>query len=174
METRVALIQQPGIDFNTFVSISYQALGYSPSEPSDSCQIPLSDTQRYLSCLAALKDRNAPVDMNPRLQSHASFTVSILADERDIMEMLDLWSGMPFLIAETVERGIQLAFVTGTLAQWHDAVKHGCSRGVSRHVRSYYNQIYYLFVNERLNVWRDCEVTSVLDGTICLEARRRR
>jgi hypothetical protein len=157
MRTDAVLITQPAIDFGTFLGISSQALGYSPSASSDASPLPLNDTERFLACLAALKDRQAGVGLSPHLLTHVSFSVLAVADERDMLDVLELCSGMPFVQIETIGRGINLAVITGTLAQWRDAVLSGCQEGVETNVRLLFNTILSRFEQARLNVWQDCK-----------------
>ena len=125
------LIQAPSIDFRTFIGLSHKVLGRSPAAPSDACRRELSDAERFLSCLAAMRDERAPVGLSPHLLKHVSFSAFIGADERDMLEILQLCAGMPFVAVETIVRGVQAAVVTGTLSQWRDAVVSGCSKGVA-------------------------------------------
>ena len=122
------LIQVPSIDFRTFIGLSHKVLGRSPAAPSDACRRELSDAERFLSCLAALRDERAPVGLSPHLLQHVSFSAFIGADERDMLEILQLCAAMPFVVVETIVRGVQAAVVTGTLSQWRDAVVSGCSQ----------------------------------------------
>jgi hypothetical protein len=151
------LIQQPAIDFTTFLGASTQALGYSPSSQADASHRQLHDAEKFMSCLAAMKDQNAPVGVSPHLLTHVSFSVLIMSDERDMQDILELCSGMPFVITDTVARSIQAAVVTGTLAQWRDAVLSGCQTHVEVTVRGLFNHILSLFESVNLNVWKECE-----------------
>ena len=125
---RRILISAPAIDFRTFIGLSHKVLGRSPAAPSDACRRELSDAERFLSCLAAMRDERAPVGLSPHLLQHVSFSAFIGADERDMLEILQLCAGMPFVAVETIVRGVQAAVVTGTLDQWKDAVVSGCSK----------------------------------------------
>jgi hypothetical protein len=157
MLPNAVLIQQPAIDFTTFLGVSTQALGRSPSSQADASQRQLHDTEKFLSCLAAMKDQNAPVGVSPHLLAHVSFSVLIMSDERDMQDILELCSGMPFVITDTIARSVQAAVVTGNLAQWRDAVLSGCQTHVEATVRALFNRILSLFESVNLNVWKDCE-----------------
>ena len=84
------LIQVPSIDFRTFIGLSHKVLGRSPAASSDACRRELSDAERFLSCLAAMRDERAPVGLSPHLLKHVSFSAFIGADERDMLEILQL------------------------------------------------------------------------------------
>jgi len=168
------LIQVPSIDFRTFVGLSHKVLGRSPAASSDACRRELSDAERFLSCLAAMRDERAPVGLSPHLLKHVSFSAFIGADERDMLEILQL-AGMPFVVVETIVRSVQAAVVTGTLSQWRDAVVSGCSKGVPTPVRHCFNKLHGLFIASGLNVWGDYTPRSTPDQTfLLLEDKRGR
>jgi len=167
MNPDCVLIQTPSIDFRTFIGLSHKMLGRSPAGSSDACHRELSDAERFLSCLAAMRDERAPVGLSPHLLKHVSFSAFIGADERDMLEILQL-ATMPFVVVETIVRGVQAAVVTGTLDQWRDAVVSGCSRGVPSPVRRCFNKLHGLFIAAGLNVWRDYTPHAASDQTFLL------
>jgi len=174
MNPSAILISAPSIDFCTFIGLSHHALGRSPAASSDACRRELSDAERFLSCLAAMRDERAPVGLSPHLLKHVSFSAFIGADERDMLEILQL-TGMPFIVVETIVRGVQAAVVTGTLSQWRDAVVSGCSKGISTPVRHCFNKLHGLFTAAGLNVWGDYSPRSAPDQTfLLLEDKRGR
>ena len=157
MQADAVLIQQPAVDFSTFLGLCHQMLGYSPAAVADASPRKLHDAERFLSCLSALKEKNASVGLPPHLLTHVSFSVLLAADERDMKDILEYCSGMPFVIADTLARGVQAAVVTGSLAQWRDAVISGCQFSVEPSVRFLFNKILGLFEGVNLNIWPDCE-----------------
>jgi hypothetical protein len=172
MTPNVVLIQQPSIDFSTFLGLSHQALGRSPARAVDASNRKHSDTERFLSCLASLRDSKATIGLTPNLLTHVSFSVFIAADERDLLGLLEAAAGMPFVQAETNQQYVNIAVVTGTLAQWRDAVKSGSSPNVEPNVRICFNRILGLFEQAGLNVWTDM-VKKPLGPTFLLEDKRR-
>jgi len=166
------LISQPLIDFGTFIGLSHKMLGRSPASASDACRRELSDAERFLSCLAAMRDDKAPVGFLPSVLAHVSFSVLVAADERDMLEILQL-ANMPFVTAETLARGVLAAVITGTLGQWRDAVKSGSSPTAEPAVRYCFNKIYGLFNATGLNVWGDFRPREAPDQTFYLEDKRR-
>jgi hypothetical protein len=130
--------------------------GYSISASSDASHKRLSDSEKFLSCLASMKDQNAPVGLSPHLLTHVSFSVLIATNERDLMDVLECCSSMPFTTADTIVRGIQAAVITGTLAQWKTAVMSGCHETTEPSVRYLFNQILAQFEAANLGVWNDC------------------
>ncbi len=172
MQADAVLIQQPAIDFTTFLGLSHQMFGVSPATAADASHKQLSDSERFLSCLAALKDTKAPVSLPPHLLTHVSFSVLLAANERDMLDVLEYCAGMPFVAADTLARGVQAAVVTGTLAQWRDAVISGCQPDVEPTVRALFGKILAIFEAARLCVWNDCERRPHPDGTLLLEDHR--
>jgi len=175
MNPEVILINRPAIDFGVFLGLSHRVLGYSPAAASDSSPKAMSDSERFLSCLAALRDQQASTGLSPKLLTHVTFSVFLVADERDLLDILECASAMPFVTADTVVRGVQDAVVTGTLAQWRDAVTAGSSPDTEPPVRHCFNRIHGLFCDEGLNVWTDYRTKEAPDRvTFYLEDKRSR
>ena len=175
MQPDAVLIQVPSVDFRTFIGLSHKVMGRSPAAAADASRRELCDAEKFLSCLASLRDAKAGVGLPPHLLSHVSFSAFIGADERDMLEILQLCSGLPFVVVETVVRGVQAAVVTGTLSQWRDAIVSGCSRSIESSVRHCFNKLYGLFTAAGLNVWGDFQTRQAPDQTfLLLEDRRGR
>jgi len=172
MQALVVLIQSPNIDFDKLLSMSREMFGYSLSAVSDASHKKLSDSERFLSCLAAMKDQKAPVGLSPHLLTHVSFSVLVATNERNLVDVLEICSSMPFTIADTVVRGIQAAVITGTLAQWKIAILSGCHSSTESTVRYIFNKILSLFEAVNLNVWNDCTRKNHRDNTLLLEDPR--
>ena len=153
MTPECVLIQRPDVDFDAFLGLSREALGYSPASGCDASARELTDAERFLSCLAALRTEKAEVSLAPALLNHVSFSAMIVADERDALDIFQA-AGMPFVVVETVRRGILLAVMTGTLAQWRDAVMHGTVLDQEVNVRACYCKLMALFEQAGLgHVW---------------------
>jgi hypothetical protein len=170
MEAFALLIQQPSIDFTKLLATSHEMFGYSLSANSDASLKRLSDSERFLSCLAAMKNNNAPVSLSPHLLTHVSFSVLVAANERDLVDILEYCSSMSFTVADTIIRGIQAAVVTGTLSQWKIAVLSGCHESTEPSVRFMFNKVLAIFEADNLGVWSDCTRTNHReDSTLLLE-----
>lgn len=166
MPVDAVLIQQPAIDFATFLGLTHTALGYSPASASDATRRPMSDAERFISCLEALRDPKATAGLRLNLLTHVSFSVLIAADERDVVEILECAAGMPFVGTETVRRDVRILVVTGTLAQWRDAVVTGSNaKGAAQ---ACYCKIMGLFEAAGLNVWSDCKKKQTADPRLFL------
>ena len=77
-----------------------------------------------------MRDKKAPAGFPANLLSHVLFSVFLVADECDFIHILERCSGMSFVAADTTLQGVMAAVVSGTLAQWRDAVAAGCVRDV--------------------------------------------
>lgn len=165
------LIQQPAVDFTRFLTISLDALGQNLASASDSSPKQQSDAERFLSCLAAMQDERAPAGIRPALMGHVSFSALVVMDDRDALGILQASGGMPIVVAETVKRGIVLAVMTGTLAQWQVAVKTGTDPDQDANVRACYGKLLVLFEQAGLNVWQGYHRKATGGGLICLERK---
>jgi hypothetical protein len=174
MKADARLISSPTFDFNTFLGLASNMLGYSLSQSSDASHKKLSDTEKFLSCLAALRDPNAPAGLPSGLLSHASFSALVAAEEEDMLDILQCCSGMSFIQVETETCHVRLAVITGTLAQWKEAIKMGNAPVVVPSARACFNKLYSLFELASLNIWTDSQPQSDRDQTFYLEDRRNR
>jgi hypothetical protein len=174
MATSAVLITQPCVDFTTFLGLAHKVLGYSPAANVDQSRLEHSDAERFLSCLAALRDPNAPAGITPNLLGHVSYTVLMMTDERDLIDILEASAGMPVVVTETLARNVMLALVSGTLAQWRDAIVSGSTREAEYNVRQTFCQIKSLFEQAGLGkVWKDYQSKPLEDNTFFLEYKPR-
>ncbi len=174
MSVSVVLVLQPSVDFTVLVDLLNRMLGYNPAKASDSNRLKQSDAEKLLSILSSMSDRETVAGLQPTLLAHASFSVLIAADERDLLDILECAAGMPFVKAETTVRGLYAAFITGTLAQWRDAVKTGATQKQDRTVRDCYCKIMGLFEQAGLaSAWKDFTIEPLRDNTFILEDKRR-
>lgn len=175
MPVEAVLIGEPAIDFTSLVSLCHKALGYSPASAADASHRKFSTTEKLLSILASLRDEKAPAGITPNLLSFADFLVLVIADDRDLLDILELSAGMPFVRAETVARGVEIAVMKGSLAQWRDAVKSGTTPTAEPSVRALYSKILLLFEKQGLSsVWSDCDRRPAPDHSgFYLEDKRR-
>ena len=149
-------------------------LGYSLSAQVDASRKQHHDASRFLSCLSAIRDPKAQAGLNPNLLNFVSFAVLIAAEERDLLDILECGGGMPFVQSETISRGIFMAVVSGTLAQWRDAVKAGTTPLVEHNVRWCYCKVKEQFDQNGLgDVWKDFTSKPMNDGTFLLEDKRK-
>ena len=166
------LIQTAAIDFRTLLGMSQQALGCNLSQAIDASPIKRSEAERFLICLAALRGEQVESGLPPGLFAHVSLGTLVAADDRDMIDILQTCSGMPFVVADTQVRGVQLAVITGTLAQWRDAVRAGSAQGNEFNVRQLFNRVMRLVEEAVGFVWKDCEARHLPDTTYYLEDKR--
>lgn len=169
MNPGVALILLTKLDSASFLPLSREILGYSPAKAADS--VCLSNVVHHLVCLASFKNEN----IVPTIQAaslclnllHAGFLIAI--DERDTVEILEI-AAMPFVSTDTLSRGIDAIILSGSLAQWRDAVSRGCCQDVSRDVRHAFNSVYRELCRIGLKeMFTNRQATNRQDQTFLLE-----
>lgn len=170
MPVDALLINQPSIDFHTLIGVTHEALGRSIAAKSDACGRRLSDAERYVSCLAALRDPEALPALRPNLLTHVSFSVLVVTESRDVKDILEAASTLPFVRSRTKVKGVEVLILHGTLAQWRDAVISGTHY---EHARACYCKIASLFEGVGLPIWIDCTRKPVQGGLFLLEDKRK-
>ena len=168
MNPTALIMQSSVLDNQAFLAASIEMLGYSPARKADAYH--LEGMPFDLSCLMSFKDKEASSGVKEANSVYELFSVGclILADERDLPEILEI-SAMPFALTETIARGTQSAFVSGTLRQWRSAVIKGCTNEVPRYVRICYDTIYLQFRSIGLEAIFDRKPFNLNDHTFLLE-----
>lgn len=175
MTPEAIIIQRPCVDFTVFLGAALKVLGFSLSATTDMSPVHLSDTCRFLSCLASMRDSKTSSGLSPYLLPHATYGILLVADEADTLDILERAAGMPFTTTVTQVRGVLFTVVTGNLAQWKSAVIAGSSQEVEPTVRHLYNNVHALFKAEGLNLWTDFRQKPAHDQvTYLLEDKRGR
>lgn len=176
MNPGVGLILLTKMDLSQSLPVMRELLGYSPAKAADSVTIPLSEIVHQLACIAAFKDEQASSSIRVAASHfnlfHAGFLIA--ADERDMVEILEV-AAMPFTCTETMARGIDAAVISGSLAQWRDAVKLAChpKTQISRGARYAFNFVYKILCKQGLkDMFNGLQVTEQQDQTFLLEERR--
>lgn len=166
------LIQQPSVNFGLFLGLASKALGHSPAAAADKTTRELSESEKFLSCLAAFREDDAPVGFNLSLLAHVSFSMFVGAHRDDLTDIVE-FGNMPFVAAETELDEFRVAVMTGTLAQWRDAVRCGLTVAAPEHVRRCYTKIMSQFERAGLApVWRDLERKSDRVGFLLEDKRK--
>jgi hypothetical protein len=146
----VALVQISAVDVSKLIQIGRQALDRNLAAAPDSAG--LEPPMHHMLCVAALKDEH----LKPYSESARPYVnmfhagIVIACEEYECAEILEL-AGMPSIMVESVERGLNLLYIAGTLAQWREAVLRGCQKEVSRQAREVYNKIYAEFKTRGLH-----------------------
>lgn len=161
-------IAQPAVEFDILLKMCDDALDYKVTTGVDNTARKLSDSERFLSILAAIRDPQAPAGLPPTLLTHVSFSVLTVSSDADMMDILEACSGMSFTYAETKMRGMLIAVITGTMQQWRDAIVTGTKHQQAT-IRAGFNQLHDLFVQAGLcSIWNDYEQKPQDDGTYVL------
>jgi hypothetical protein len=148
------LITTPAVDFDRFLTDGHKMTGRSLATSADSTRRQISDTEKFLSCLAVLNG-DTGVGFPPRLLAHVSFSMLVWGDDRDLLDVFQL-CGMPFVMTDTIARGIQAGVITGTLSEWRDAVASGLRQSIEPAVRHIFGQMLIRFEQSGLSaVWAD-------------------
>lgn len=141
----VLLVQFSNLEVQKYLRAGRQSLDRNLAQSADAAnhEPPL----HHMLCIAALKnpDAKSANDVKPYMgMFQAGFLIA--ADERDWAEILEL-AGMPCIMVESVERGVNVGFIVGDLLQWQSAILRGCQKEVSRSARHTYNLIFTEFKN---------------------------
>lgn len=141
----VSLVQFSSVDLRKLLPLGRTAFDRNLAEAADAggFEPPL----HHMLCIAALKsaEKSSPALVKPYLNMfHAGMMVAI--DERDCAEILEL-AGMPSIMVGSIERGVSVMFIAGTLAQWQEAMLRGCQKETSHEARHTYNLVYTEFKN---------------------------
>lgn len=168
MTPRSIFIAQPAVAFDSLLMACSETLDYNVTNGIDSTEKKLSDSERFLSILAAIRDPEAPAGLPPNLLTHVSFSVLTISSDVDMMDVLEACSGMAFTYAETKFQGVLVAVITGTMQQWRDAIVTGTKHQQAT-IRIGFNQMHDLFVQVGLgSIWNDYEQKPQDDGTYTL------
>jgi hypothetical protein len=147
MNCEAVMIQTPQVDNRVFLGYTKKMLGYAIARAADQKQPSLAPDAHHLACIAAFKHKEAEAtvaESMPYLEMlHYGFL--LMADERDMQEILEATHGMPFVVVETMMRGMQAALVTGSLRTWRTAVRLGCQTNTSQAVRECFDKVYMAF-----------------------------
>jgi hypothetical protein len=158
------LITTPAIDLDKFLVAGHQMTGQTLSAKADKSARTLTDVERFLSCLETLGTGQPSDAFSPRLLDHVSFSVLVWGDERDLLDYLQI-TNMPFVVADTVVRGIQVAIVSGTLGKWRDAIISGLKSHVPPNVREIFRTTMWGFESAGLSaIWDGYRKVEVKGG----------
>jgi hypothetical protein len=141
----VALVQFSYLDLEKFIPATRGVLDRSVSEKAD--RVGHDPPLHHMLCIVSMHDEDAKAisdSCNPYLNLfHAGFLIA--ADELDCAEVMEC-AGMP-ATSTPAGRTDKLMFISGTLAQWRDAVVRGCGKYMSSEVRRIYSRVYQEFAN---------------------------
>lgn len=171
MTPGVALILQPEMDFGTLLPLGRKLLGYSLAKEADGVTIPLLPLPHQLACIAAFwGEKSQPTVRSARpYLGLISVGFLVAADERDMVFIIEAARGLESVVSDTIQRGVQAALITGTLAQWERAVRFACTASTSTAVRKAYNAVYRQLSDQGLrSIFEDFQVSEQSDKTFLL------
>lgn len=162
---QILIIQKPSIDFNSFLSVASQALGFNPAP--DKSHKKMVDSERFILCLQAMKNSDTFCDY---FLEHINLSVMVLALEADLLEVTEICVSMPHTSITTLRRDVCLAVITGTARQWREAIVTGCSKDVSLTIGTLFTEVYRVFVKDGFGfVFNQYNVKSAPHGQLLLE-----
>jgi hypothetical protein len=176
MNPGIALVLLTKLNLQTFLPLSRDILGYSAARAADGVSVELKEIPHNIACIAAFKDEKNPPTFRPDCPHLKLFQAGFLiaADERDMSEILEL-AAMPFVLTQTMSRGVDAVVVSGTLAAWRDAITLACSprADISRETRHTFNAAYKILCKEGLrDMFGDLHVSEQPDHTFLLQHHR--
>ncbi len=136
MTPECAIVSSPSVNLGRLVLLCTQALGYSPAASSDQSHRKVGEFEKLVTAIAALRNPQVQPSVDPRYINHLSFSVVVIAGDLDLQDICELCSEMTITTPDTVARGIRLAFITGTVGKWRDAIVGGCQPGTELSVAS--------------------------------------
>jgi hypothetical protein len=173
MQPEVMFIALPAVNLQGFPATCATVLGYKPLAAAKASPRELSQVETFLSCLAAVSDRDAPAGFAPHVLPHLSVSVFLIAEDQDVRAVPAFCPGMALILADTTACNVTAAVLTGNLAQWREAIAAGMAPNVPTSVRGLFNKLYTLFRRANFEVWRDYCSRRANDDTLLLEHKQR-
>jgi len=171
MIPRSVLVTQPSVSLTNLVGACSQVLTHNVSDAVDASYRKLTDAEKFVSILDAMRNPDASVGLPADLLRHIQFSVLTLAYSFDLMAMVEICS-MPFVTAETKHADMTVAVMSGTLDDWRVAVIAGTQESVPMEIRAGFNGIHSVFVAAGLgDIWTGYDNKRLDDDTFLLERR---
>lgn len=169
LKNQVVIIQKPKIDFDSFLAIASQVLGYNPARVADKSSKDMTDSEKLILCLQSMKNPDA-LKFRDYFLEHINLSVMLLALEDDLLEITEICGSMPHISTVTLRRDVCLSIITGTIRQWREAIAVGCSKDVSVTVGVVFTAAYQAFVKDGFGfVWNRYNVKPHTHGQLLLE-----
>lgn len=156
MTSNAILISKPNVNFDQFLAAASLATTRNLAEKTDQLR-GIGNDEKFVSCLAALAEPDAPVGLHHELLNHVTYSAFIVCPIYDVLQILSVASGMVFSVGEA--RGNHAAMVlTGTLEQWRTAIENGTSRRQPDGTRELYCRLMERFESAGLGkLWSHLE-----------------
>ena len=124
--------------------------------------------ESFLNTLSILGDTDSIGDRS--ILRHLGFSFQCVAADDTIRESLER-TDLYHIVFDTKRRGFAGAILSGTLAQFRDAIIECCDASSMTDIRELYNQIYLLLQQAGLRrVWT-VKTKKVIDGTFLIESK---
>lgn len=146
----VQLVMFSAYNTDVYLPIARTVIGHGVAARADAENT--SDETHNMLCVAGLVD--GMIEDVEQLY-YAAYCVA--ADERDMPEIIAI-AGLSHIWVDSIERGIRVAIISGSIPCWRDAIRRGCRPGCSSEVRKVYNKIYIDLTQRSLD--------SILDGAV--------
>lgn len=169
------LIGKPDVQIDDFLSVAEKALGCSLTKPiNNGPGASANISERFLCALACFQEQsnsNKPIKeilkSNPSLTAHLHYTFLVCASKDTVFKSMER-SSLKHTVADDMT-GIQLAVVSGTLAQWIAAIVENTSSG-DYTLTLLFNKV--LFELEAHGLRFDLRRTAQKDGTLRIEEKK--
>ena len=158
----------PDIKLNTLLDAANKAVG-NVSRASDNTVRSQTIAEKYLSALSCLQGETkfTPSIRNPSIQKHLFFSFLIFADCETMSKSMEL-SGLAHSVFDTKKKRLQMAIISGTLAEFRDALLE-CSD--NDELADLYDGIYLTFEAAGFREVFNFKKTPRTGGTFKLESR---
>ena len=120
-----AVISSTDIDFTKLIAATSRVVGHTVSAASDASARKISKYEKFVSCLNALKNKDAPVGLEAVYLSHLHFGVLFVCDSRTVEDSIPHLAGMAITTVPTVATGVICAVASGDLRAWKSSVITG-------------------------------------------------
>lgn len=125
--------------------------------------------EAYLNILSVLGGTDSIRDRS--VLRHLGFSFLCVAADDTIRESLER-TDLHHIIFDTIRRGFSASIISGTVAQFRDAIIECCDASSVTDIRELYNQIYLLLQQAGLRrVW-SVKTKKVIDGTFLIELKK--
>lgn len=163
----------PVINWNEFLKVANDALGYSPVRIVDSCPRQLSDPARFVAVAASFQDRNVTNVVESLRDSldliqHLQFVFCVYSDTETMIQ-IRARTDLKITVTEAVD-GERIAIVSGNLKEWYNATLVCCQQRQPFNLRVLFDRFVLFFEQAGLgDIWWTHKKRSLPDHTFLLE-----
>jgi len=165
------------VNWTAYLNDSQELLGHNPARGVDASPSRLSDLAKFTASLAEfkLKEELKPTQTlrtpGPWLR-HSFYGFLIHTSGTTILDMAES-TDLEVLSTSSLDKGMRAAIVSGTLAQWRDAVIVCCGANSKERTRRLFNLLKGFFDQLGLSeIWSEYTVINLPDKTYALEYRK--